>query len=121
MVEKVIDEHPEVQIGNANADNAYSSDANSKLLDQHDIKNSIDPRKTSSHKIPKKRQNQRKCIEGILGILDQCLGLEETRVRGLRNVFKDTYLKFIAFFFMIIVAHETGVEDMYLKPAYFFG
>ncbi len=116
MVEKVIDEHPEVQIGNANADNAYSSDANSKLLDQHDIKNSIDPRKTSSHKIPKKRQNQRKCIEGILGILDQCL-----RVRGLRNVFKDTYLKFIAFFFMIIVAHETGVEDMYLKPAYFFG
>ncbi|MHA1725077.1 MAG: hypothetical protein ACTSXH_09605 [Promethearchaeota archaeon] len=44
-----------------------------------------------------------------------------SRVRGLRNVFKDTYLKFIAFFFMIIVAHETGVEDMYLKPTYFFG
>ncbi|MHA1689183.1 MAG: hypothetical protein ACTSUN_07590 [Promethearchaeota archaeon] len=44
-----------------------------------------------------------------------------SRVRGLRNVFKDTYLKFIAFFFMIIVAHETGIEDMYLKPTCFFG
>ena len=23
--------------------------------------------------------------------------------------------------FLIIVAHEAGVEDMYLKPTYFFG
>jgi len=108
-------------MGNLNADNAYLSDDNSDALDEHEIVNNIAPRKTNSRKIPKKRQNQRKCIEGIFGIIVQCLGLQKTWVRGLPNVFKDTYLKFIAFFFLMIVAHETGVEEMYLKPTYFFG
>jgi hypothetical protein len=121
IVEKVIDEHPEAHIGNFNGDNAYLSDGNSAKLDEHEITNNIAPRKNSSRTIPKKRQDQRKCIEGIFGINARCLGLEQTWVRGLTNVFKDTYLKFIAFFFMIIVAYETGVEDMYLKPTYFFG
>ena len=121
IVEKVINEHPEAHIENFNADNAYLSEENSTKLSEHEITNNIAPRKNSSRKIPKKRQDQRKCIEGIFGIKTRCLGLEQTWVRGLINVFKDTYLKFIAFFFMIIVAHETGVEDMYLKPTYFFG
>ncbi|KKM26183.1 hypothetical protein LCGC14_1587370 [marine sediment metagenome] len=121
MLEKVIEEHPEVQIGNFNGDNAYLSDKNSDALDEHEIINNIAPRKTSSRKISKKQQNQRKCIEGIFGIIVQCLGLQKTWVRGLPNVFKDTSLKFIAFFFLMIVAHEAGVEEMYLTPTYFFG
>ncbi len=108
-------------MGNLNADNGYLSDDNSDALDEYEIVNNIAPRKTSSRKIPKKRQNQRKGIEGIFGIIVQCLGLQKTWVRGLPNVFKDTFLRFIAFFFLIIVAHETGVEEMYLKPTYFFG
>lgn len=47
--------------------------------------------------------------------------VQKTWVRGLPNVFTDTYLKFIAFFFLMIVAHEAGVGNMYLKPIYFFG
>ena len=121
MVDKLILEHPEVHMGNLNADNGYLNDENSDGLEEREINNSIAPRKKSARKIPKKRQNQRKCIEGIFGIIVQCLGLQKTWVRGLPNVFKDTYLKFIAFFFLMIVAHETGVEDMYLKPTYFFG
>jgi len=121
VLDKVVEEHPEIQIGNVNADNGYLNDDNSEGLDERKIENSVAPRKKSARKIPKKRQNQRKCIEGIFGIIVQCLGLQNTWVRGLPNVRKDTYLKFIAFFFLIIVAHETGVEDMYLKPTYFFG
>ncbi|MHA1284954.1 MAG: hypothetical protein ACTSQP_20820 [Promethearchaeota archaeon] len=49
---------------------------NTEILDERNISNSIVPRKKSSHKIPKKRQNQRKCIEGILEILDKCFCLE---------------------------------------------
>ncbi|MHA1725078.1 MAG: hypothetical protein ACTSXH_09610 [Promethearchaeota archaeon] len=49
-----MEEHPEVQIGNASADNAYSSDAISKLLDQHDITNSIAPVKRVPTKFLKK-------------------------------------------------------------------
>ena len=113
--------HPEVHIRNFNWDNAYLSDENSDALNEYEIVNNIAPRKTSSRKIPKKRQNQRKCIEGIFGISVQCFGLQKTWVRGLSNVFKDTYLKFVVFFFLMIVAHETGVEDMYLKPIYFLG
>lgn len=89
----------EIQIGNLNGDNGYLSDDNSKGFEERKIANGITPRKKSSRKILKKRQNQRKCIEGILGIIVQCLGLEKTRVRGLPNVLKDAYLKFIAFFF----------------------
>ncbi len=120
IVDKIIAEHPEVHMGNLNADNAYLRDDNSDALDEHEIVNNVVPCKTSSRKIPKKRQNQRKCIEGIFGIIVQCLGLQKTWVCGLLNVFKDTYLKFIAFFFLIIVAHETGVEKMYLNMTYFF-
>jgi len=108
-------------MGNLNADNGYLSDDDSDGLNERRIDNSVAPRKKSSRKIPKKRQNQRKCIEGIFGIIVQCLGLQDTWVRGLPSVAKDTYLKFIAFFFLIIVSHETGVEEMYLKPTYFFG
>ena len=121
IVEKIIHEHPEAHIGNLNGDKAYLSEKNSTKLAEHEITNNIAPRKSSSRKILKKRQNQRKCIEEIIGIKARCLGLERTWVRGLPNVFKDTYLKVIAFYFMIIVRHETGVEDMYLKPTYFFG
>lgn len=116
-----MDEHPDIHIENFNGDNAYLSDKNSEALDVRGIINSIAPRKTSSRTIPKKRQNQRKCIEGIFGIHVQCLGLQTTWVCGLVNVCKDTYLKFIAFFFLNIVAYATGVEDLYLKPTYFFG
>ena len=56
----------------------------------------------------------------MIGIFAVCFGLEQTWVRGLENVKKDTLLKVIAFFFQIVVAHETGAEDMYLKPTYFF-
>ena len=115
------EEYPEIKIGNLNGDNGYLSDKNSNALAKREILNSIAPRKKNPRKIPKKRQNQRKCIEGIFGILVICLGLQKTWVRGLSNVYKDTYLKCIAFFFLIIVAHETGVEDMYLTPTYFFG
>nr|MDO8083336.1 hypothetical protein [Candidatus Sigynarchaeum springense]MDO8084033.1 hypothetical protein [Candidatus Sigynarchaeum springense] len=77
--------------------------------------------KSSPVKIPKKRRNQRKCIEGIIGIGEQHLGLEQTRVRGLENVKKDTLLKAISMLFLAVVSAETGMEDMYLRPTFFFG
>jgi IS5 family transposase len=120
VLNKVRAEHPDVQIQNANADNAYKSAENSAKLSEWHVTDSTAPRKSSPDKIPKKRQNQRKCIEGMFGIMVQCFGLGTTWVRGLSNVAKDTYLKFIAFFFQIIVAFEIGVEENYLKPTYFF-
>ncbi len=96
IIDKIIAEHPQTHIGNLNADNGYLSDDNPDGLNERRIDNSVVPRKKSSRKIPKKRQNQRKCIKVIFGIIVQCLGLQNTRVRGLPNVAKDTYLKFIA-------------------------
>ena len=121
MVDDLLIENPDVKIENLNGDNGYQSYVNANGLDVHNINNSISPRKSSPHKMPKKRQNQRKCIEGIFGIGVQCLDLEHIWVRGLVNVVKDVYLKFIAMLFMVVVAVETGEEDMYMKPTYFFG
>lgn len=121
LIDQLQAEHPECPIKNCNADNGYQSPENSIDLAAHGIEDNTAPRQKSDRKIPKKRQNQRKCIEGVFGIMAQCFGLEKTWVRGLPNVTKDTYVKFIAFLFQIVVAHETGVEDMYMKPTYFFG
>nr|MDO8084365.1 hypothetical protein [Candidatus Sigynarchaeum springense]MDO8118569.1 hypothetical protein [Candidatus Sigynarchaeota archaeon] len=85
------------------------------------LHNSIAQRQASFVKVPRKRHNQRKCIEGIIGIGQQCFGLEQTRVRGLENVKKDTLLKGISMLFVSVVAAETGVDDAYLRPTFFFG
>jgi len=121
MLDDFFAEYPDVEIGNLNGDNAYQSPKNADYLDVHNINNSISPRKKSPKKLSKKRQNQRKCVEGVFGIGVQCLDLEHTWVRGLENVTKDIYLKFIAMMFLAVVAVETGKEDMYMKPTYFFG
>ena len=121
LVDELKAEHPGVRFGNVNADNGYQSPENGKALADRDINNSIAQRKSSPVKIPKKRRNQRKCIEGIIGIGEQHLGLEQTRVRGLENVKKDTLLKAISMLFLAVVSAETGMEDMYLRPTFFFG
>jgi IS5 family transposase len=121
LVDELRSENPGIEIGNLNADNGYQSQKNAEDLASRGINNSIAQRKTSSIKIPKKKRNQRKCIEGIIGIGEQCLGFEQTRVRGLQNVKKDTLLKAIAMSFITVVSAETGVEDAYLKPTFFFG
>ena len=121
MVEDLLAENPGVTFNNFNGDNGYQSPDNFDFLDARGINNSISPKKSSPSKIPKKRRDQRKCIESIFGIGVQCLDLEHTWVRGLENVTKDIYLKFIAMLFMMVVAVETGEEDMYRKPTYFFG
>lgn len=121
MIDQVRVEHPDVQIKNANADNGYCCSDNSTGLATRGIEDSTAPRKSNPRKVPKKRQNQRKCIEGVFGIGAQCYGLERVWVRGLEAVTKDTYLKFIAFLFQIVVAHELGVEEMCMKPTFFFG
>jgi transposase len=121
LVDELRSENPDIDIGNINADNGYQSQENAKALEARNINNSIAHRQSSDVKVPKKRRNQRKCIEGIIGIGEQCIGLEQTRVRGLENVKKDTLLKYIAMSFMAVVAAETGVEDAYLKPTFFYG
>lgn len=98
-IDKVGFENSKFRIGNLNADNGYQSDKNSEGLEKRDTINSMAPRKTSSRKVSKKRQNQRKYMEGIFRISFQCLGLQKIWFHGLPNVFKDTYLKFIALFF----------------------
>lgn len=121
LIDKLRSENPGTRVGNLNADNGYQSPDNVKALEVRDITNSIAQRKSSPSKIPKKRRNQRKCIEGIIGIGEQYFGLEQTRVRGLENVKKDTYLKAIAMLFLAVVSTESGVEDAYMKPTFFFG
>lgn len=121
MLEEFQAQNPGTKIGNLNGDNGYQSDANVAYLNLKGINDSISPRKNSSKKVPKKRQNQRKCVEAIFGIGVQCLDLERTWVRGLENVTKDIYLKFIAMLFTAVVAVESGKADMYMKPTYFFG
>lgn len=121
MLEDFIAEHPGIQVENLNADNGYQSDVNVAHLEKKGINDSICPRKNSSKKIPKKRQNQRKCVEGTFGVGVQCFDLEHVWVRGLENVTKDIFLKFIAMLFVAVVAVETGEEDMMRKPTYFFG
>ena len=121
LLDQLASEHPEVHVGNANADNGYASDDNSAGLVERKIADSTAPREGDDRKIPKKRQNQRKCIEGDFGIFAQCLGLEWTWVRGLPAVKKDTSLKFIAFLVQVCVAYEAGREDKSMKPTYFFG
>ncbi|MEX2758405.1 MAG: hypothetical protein Q6365_023720 [Candidatus Sigynarchaeota archaeon] len=115
LVDELLSENPGIEIGNINADNGYQSQENAKALETRGINNSIARRQSSDVKVPKKRRNQRKCIEGIIGIGEQCIGLEQTRVRGLDSVKKDTLLKYIAMSFMAVVAAETGVEDAYLR------
>nr|MDO8085682.1 transposase [Candidatus Sigynarchaeum springense] len=110
-----------MQFGNVNADNGYQSPENGKALVDRGINNSMAQRQSSPVKIPKKQRNQRKCIEGIIGIGEQHLGFEQTRVRGLENVKKDTLLKAISMLFLAVVSAETGMEDMYLRPTFFFG
>lgn len=109
------------RIGNLNGDNGYQNDGNGAYLDSKKINNSISPRKKSPKKLPKKRGNQRKCVEGVFGIGVQCLDLEHTWVRGLEKVTKDVFLKLIAMMFVAVVAEETGETDVYRKPTYFFG
>ncbi|MEX2681878.1 MAG: transposase [Candidatus Sigynarchaeota archaeon] len=121
LVDELRCEKPELQIGNLNADNGYQSPKNAEDHAIRGINNSIARRQSSAVKVPKKRRNQRKCIEGIIGIGQQCLGLEQTRVRGLENVHKDTLLKGISMLFVSVVAAETGVEGAYLRPTFFFG
>jgi len=121
LIDELRSENPGKEVGNLNADNGYQSPENAEALEERGINNSIAQRKSNSIKIPKKRRNQRKCIEGIIGIGEQCFGFEQTRVRGLENVKKDTLLKAIAMLFLTVVSGETGVENMYLKPTYFFG
>ncbi len=121
LVDEIRAEHPGVQVGNINADNGYQSPENGKALAIRGINNSIAQRQSNPIKISKKRRNQRKCIEGIIGIGEQHLGFEQTRVRGLENVKKDTLLKAISMLFVTVVSAETGMEDMYLKPTFFFG
>jgi len=120
LVDELRSENPGMHIGNLNADNGYQSPENVEALETRGITNSIAQRKSSPSKIPKKRRNQRKCIEGIIGIGEQCFGLEQTRVRGLENVKKDTFLKGIAMLFLAVVSAEFGADDVYLKPTYFF-
>ena len=121
LVDELRSETPNLKIGNLNADNGYQSPGNANALEDRGINNSIAQRQASSVKVPRKRRNQRKCIEGIIGIGQQCFGLEQTRVRGLENVKKDTLLKGISMLFVSVVAAETGVDDAYLRPAFFFG
>ena len=121
MLDDFINKSPDMEIGNLNGDNAYQSPDNADYIDAHCINNSISGRKKSPKKIPKKRQNQRKCVESVFGIGVQCLDLEHTWVRGLENVTKDVYLKFIAMLFVAVVAVETGEEDKCRKPTYYFG
>nr|MDO8084873.1 hypothetical protein [Candidatus Sigynarchaeum springense] len=121
LIDELKAEHPGVQVGNINADNGYQSPENGKALVDRGINNSIAQRQSSPVKISKKRRNQRKCIEGIIGIGEQHLGLEQTRVRGLENAKKDTLLKAISMLFLAVVSAETGMEEMYLRPAFFFG
>jgi len=121
ILDDLLAENPDIVVGNLNGDNGYQSDANVIYLESKKINNSISPRKTSPKKIPKKRQDQRKCVESIFGIGVQCLDLEHTWVRGLENVTKDVYLKFIAMSFIAVVAMETGEDEMYRKPTYYFG
>jgi hypothetical protein len=121
MLDDFMAEHPEIQVGNLNADNGNQSDVNIAYLEKKGINDSICPRKNSPKKISKTRQNQRKCVEGTFGIGVQCLDLEQVWVRGLENVTKDIFLKFIAMLFVAVVAVETGEEDMMRKPTYFFG
>jgi hypothetical protein len=121
MLEDLLTENPGITVGNLNGDNGYQSDANSIYLESKEINNSISPRKKSPKEIPKKYRDQRKCVEGVFGIGVQCLDLEHVWVRGLENVTKDIYLKFIAMLFMAVVAVETGEEEMYRKPTYYFG
>ena len=121
ILDDLLAENPDVAIGNLNGDNGYQSDANAIYLESKGINNSISPRKKSPKKIPKKHQNQRKCVEGVFGIGVQSLDLEHTWVRGLENVTKDVYLKFIAMSFIAVVAVETGEDEMYRKPTYYFG
>ncbi len=120
LVDELRAETPKLQIGNLNADNGYQSPENANALEYRGITNSTAQRQSSSVKVPKKRRNQRKCIEGIIGIGQQCLGLEQTRVRGLENVKKDTLLKGISMLFVAVVAAETGVIDAYMRPTFFF-
>jgi len=49
------------------------------------------------------------------------LKAEHPRVRGLENVKKDTLLKAISMLFLAVVSAETGMEEMYLRPTFFFG
>ena len=64
ILDKVIDEHPEVPIRNFNGDNAYLSDENSDALDEHEIPNNIAPRKKSSLKKGKIKGNVLKVFSG---------------------------------------------------------
>lgn len=121
MVDELLDENPDADVKNINGDKGYLSEKNAEGLKKREIRNSIIPRKGSSRKVSKSNKNRRKCIEGLFGILVLCLGMQEPYVRGRNNVLKDTYLKYIALFFQVVVAVETGVEDKYLKPTYFFG
>jgi hypothetical protein len=121
MLDEFLTANPGIKIGNLNADNGYQSDANADFLESKCINDSISPRKKSTKKISKELQNLRKCVEAIFGIGVQCFDLEHTWVRGLENVTKDVLLKFIAMLFMAVVAFETGEEDAYMKPTYFFG
>ena len=108
-------------MGNVNADNGYASDDNSAGLGERSIEDSTAPLEGDDRKVPKKRQNQRKCVEGNFGIFAQCLGWEWTYVWGLSAVTKDTYIKLIAFLVQACVAREAGREDKCIKPTYFFG
>lgn len=121
VLDELLAEVPGIGIGNLNGDNGYQSDENAAYLASKGINNSISPRKTGKGKVPKARRDQRKCIEGVFGIGVQCLDLETVWVRGLENVTKDVHLKFIAMLLLAVVAVETGEEEMYMKPTYFFG
>ena len=50
----------------------------------------------------------------------QCFDLQKSWAYSLPNIFKDTYPMFVLFFFLIIVVHETRVEDIFLKQIFFF-
>ena len=121
LIDEIRSENPGIEIGNINADNGYQSQENAEALEARGINNSIAQRQASNVKLPKKRRNQRKCIEGIIGIGEQCVGLEQTRVRGLDSVKKDSLLKAISILFVVIVSAETGMEDTYLRPTFYFG